>query len=100
MLTQNELEWLHVRKQRSALCDKDVPADICAICTNYSGCPLEPDCRDALEFSERVIKWLLRHDYNELPCASCPIPRFVTHSCGEWCLLRLAHLTVEQEMEE
>lgn len=61
--------------------------------------------RDAAEFEATVASKLTRLDAEDLPCANsmgifCPRPPFRGRNCGPWCILRMARLDVEAEMEK
>lgn len=110
MLTNQEHEWLERRK------------NICERCSNRKWCRVgkrhgynttscrfhkqnfKEDYYGAAKFADRVALWLLSHDFEDVPCANgmtifCPHPPFAGDDCGKWCLLRMARLAVEEELE-
>ena len=61
--------------------------------------------RDAAEFEATVASKLTRLDAEDLPCANsmgifCPRPPFMGRNCGPWCLMRMARLDAEEDMEK
>ena len=63
------------------------------------------DYKDAGEFEAMVAAKLARMDFEDVPCAHgmkmfCPKPPHAGDNCGAWCLLRMARLEVEAEMEK
>ena len=115
MLTEQEKKWLKERKHR--LHWSGVYSNPC-----LSGAWkmfLAPDYKDAAEFEARVAVEAINLSSADVPCAhgmqsfwktSCPLRNtkiykdgklvdFQGEGCGEWCLLRMARLEVEQEKE-
>lgn len=63
------------------------------------------DFKDAAEFEATVATKLTCLDAEDLPCANsmvifCPKPPFWGRNCGPWCILRMARLHAEEEMEK
>lgn len=63
------------------------------------------DFKDSAEFEATVAAKLTRLDAEDLPCANsmvmfCPKPPFRGRNCGQWCLLRMARLDAEAEMDK
>jgi len=95
----------------------------CECCFYYTRqvcfCPLSPNYKDAAEFEARVAVEAINLSSADVPCAhgmqsfwetSCPLRTtkiykdgklvdFQEEGCGEWCLLRMARIEVERDME-
>ena len=58
------------------------------------------------EIFERLVDInLSKLNYEDVPCANgmlifCPAKHFNGINCGDWCLLRLARLKTEKEMDD
>lgn len=63
------------------------------------------DYKDTATFEAMVADKLARMDCEDVPCAHgmklfCPKPPFAGRNCTRWCLLRMARLEAEMEMEK
>lgn len=107
MLTKQERKWLEERKNLCKRCTRHSSAVVYCSCGhnfNTNAYSLTPDYCDAAEFEARAKVIALHIDIEDAPCAHgmtmfCPAKHFKGKGCGDWCRMRMAHLQVEQEMD-
>ena len=96
MLTKSEREWLASHRTFCNYCDLERGSDDCYWNHVVEACPMYPNIKDALEFSERVVARLA----NREGCIGdwCYYYPFSDKVCPA-CILKHVRLAVEKEMD-